>query len=180
MPDFAAIRAKLPTELNAEQKAKRHEMFKAFDPNGNGYLSLAEVDKGVRDVLDIEDIFDAKPVIMRAFQSARMVANRKGKAHGNDWIVFSEFRMFLVYLEKYFEIWEIFEALDVNRERRINLQEFKDALPKLNHWGLEVGDPEEEFKKIDTNGGGEVLFDEFSHWALEKHLDVQDFDHPHA
>jgi hypothetical protein len=29
-------------------------MFKLFDPNSNGYLSLAEVDKGIRDVLCID------------------------------------------------------------------------------------------------------------------------------
>ena len=29
------------------QKAERKAMFNRFDPNGNGYLSLAEVDKGV-------------------------------------------------------------------------------------------------------------------------------------
>jgi hypothetical protein len=35
--------------------------------NGNGYLSLAEVDKGLRDVVKIPMLFDVKPVIMRAF-----------------------------------------------------------------------------------------------------------------
>ena len=39
-------------------------MFKLFDPNGNGYLSLAEVDKGIRDILRIDEMFDAKPAIM--------------------------------------------------------------------------------------------------------------------
>jgi Ca2+-binding EF-hand superfamily protein len=36
----------LPTEKTAEQKEKRQALFSTFDPNGNGYLSLAEVDKG--------------------------------------------------------------------------------------------------------------------------------------
>lgn len=34
-----------------EDWKKRKKMFKDFDPNGNGYLSLAELDKGIRDVL---------------------------------------------------------------------------------------------------------------------------------
>ena len=42
-----------------------------IDINGNGYLSLAEVDKGLRDVLCIPLLFDTKPVIMRAFQAAK-------------------------------------------------------------------------------------------------------------
>ena len=31
-------------------------MFKQFDPNGNGYLSLAEIDKGIHDILGLEAI----------------------------------------------------------------------------------------------------------------------------
>ena len=45
--------------------------------NGNGYLSLAEVDKGLRDVVKIPTIFDVKPVIMRAFQAAKTKDNAR-------------------------------------------------------------------------------------------------------
>lgn len=38
-----------------------------FDGNSNGILSLAEVDKGVRDILMLPELFDLKPVIIRAF-----------------------------------------------------------------------------------------------------------------
>ena len=41
--DWADIRKKLPYERNEEQKKKRMDMFNQFDPNANGYLSLAEV-----------------------------------------------------------------------------------------------------------------------------------------
>lgn len=33
----------------------------------NGFLSLAEVDKGIRDVLNCEKLFNSKPAILRAF-----------------------------------------------------------------------------------------------------------------
>ena len=87
-PDWAAIRAKMPTEKTADQKAKRMELFSQFDPNGNGYLSLAEVDKGCRDILQIHEIFDAKPVIMRAFQAAKSANDKNSKkgGHGPDYI----------------------------------------------------------------------------------------------
>lgn len=45
----------------------RQEYWKGFDNNGNGYVSLAETEKGVRDVIKIQNMFDAKPAIMRAF-----------------------------------------------------------------------------------------------------------------
>ena len=41
--DWETINAKLPYERSAEAKEKRRELFKLFDPNSNGYLSLAEV-----------------------------------------------------------------------------------------------------------------------------------------
>ncbi len=46
--DWAALNEKLPYERNDEAKAKRKDLFQQFDPNANGYLSLAEVrqDKG--------------------------------------------------------------------------------------------------------------------------------------
>jgi hypothetical protein len=35
--------------------------------NGNGYLSLAEIDKGIKATIKSDALFDAKPAIMRAF-----------------------------------------------------------------------------------------------------------------
>ena len=43
--DWAEIRSKLPFERTEEQKAKRKDLFMQFDPNENGFLSLAEVCK---------------------------------------------------------------------------------------------------------------------------------------
>lgn len=47
------------------------KIWEGFDVNGNGYLSLAEVDKGMRDVLQLPELFELKPVLMRAFQAAK-------------------------------------------------------------------------------------------------------------
>ena len=41
--DWAAINRKLPCEDTDEAKKRRRKLFAQFDPNGNGYLSLAEV-----------------------------------------------------------------------------------------------------------------------------------------
>ena len=41
--DWDKINKKLPYEQTDEAKAKRRRLFSDFDPNGNGYLSLAEV-----------------------------------------------------------------------------------------------------------------------------------------
>jgi hypothetical protein len=53
--------------------------------NNNGYLSLAEIDKGMRDVVGIPILFNLKPVLMRAFQSAKNKLPAKNK-HGDDYV----------------------------------------------------------------------------------------------
>ena len=42
-----------------------------MDINGNGLLSLAEVDKGMRDVIKLPTLFETKPVLIRAFSAAK-------------------------------------------------------------------------------------------------------------
>lgn len=37
-----------------------------------------------------------------------------------------------------------------------------------------LDDLEAEFDKIDTNGGGQILYSEFMAWALAKDLDIED------
>jgi Ca2+-binding EF-hand superfamily protein len=176
--NWAEIREKMPMELTDDAKKRRMQIFKQFDPNNNGYLSLAEVDKGCKDALGLYDIFDAKPVIMRAFQAAKGANNAKSKAasHGPDYIEKSEFRLLMVYLRQYFEVWQMFDEVDSSDDRRVSYEEFLAALPKIAEWGVKVENPEAEFKRIDKNGGGVVLFDEFADWALKKHLDLQDDD----
>jgi hypothetical protein len=66
--EYESLSAKLPVGGSEEDRQKRRALFNSFDPNGNGYLSLAEVDLGVRKALDSDALFDAKPAIMRAFQ----------------------------------------------------------------------------------------------------------------
>jgi hypothetical protein len=41
------VNTKLPIANNAEDKKKRQDMFKKFDPNGSGSLNLTEVLNGM-------------------------------------------------------------------------------------------------------------------------------------
>ena len=133
--DWDAIREKLPTEKTADQKTKRSEIFNRFDENGTGYLSLAEVDKGCRDVLGLYDIFECKKVIMRAFQAAKSVSSSKND-RGPDYVEKVDFRLLLVYLRLYFELWLMFDDVDGGEDDRIGLDEFKSAVPKIQAWGV--------------------------------------------
>merc|ERR1711991_202102 len=105
---------------------------------------------------------------MRAFQAAKGANDSKNKkgSHGPDFIEKCEFRLLFVYLRQYFEIWQMFDEVDSSDDRRVNFEA----------WGLKIDNPEAEFKAIDKNGGGIILFDEFADWALRKQLDLEDDD----
>ena len=165
-------------EKDAASKKKRIKLFHTFDPNDNGYLSLAEVDRGVQDVLGLKELFDIKPVIIRAFNAAKRANNKKNKknSHGPDFVEFCEFRLLLVYLRMYLEMWEMFVQIDTSGDQRVSLDEFKQAIPLIERWGVKIEDPKATFAKIDADGGGMILFSEFASWAIEQGLDLEDDD----
>mmetsp|Transcript_40251 Transcript_40251/g.33988 ORF Transcript_40251/g.33988 Transcript_40251/m.33988 type:complete len:109 (+) Transcript_40251:826-1152(+) len=68
----------------------------------------------------------------------------------------------------------MFVRLDSSGDRRLGISEFRQAIPTLAKWGVEVLDAEASFNEIDLNGGGVVLFDEFVDWAMSKNLDLED------
>ncbi len=47
----------IPIGDSTEDIARRKVIFRDFDVNGNNYLSLAEIDKGIRDILNLPELF---------------------------------------------------------------------------------------------------------------------------
>ena len=176
--DWSAITAKLPVGRDTASSMRRAELFERFDVNKNGVLSLGEADRAIREVMGFDTL--SKAVLMRAFNAARD-ANKSKKPkrkRKDDYVERDEFRVLLVYLRQYFELYVAFNRLDTNQDQRLDLVEFRNSLDTLAKWGINVK-PEEaeaEFQKIDVNGGGAVLFDEFCHWAIGKNLDLEDDD----
>lgn len=169
-----SLRAKLPWAKTPEEKEKRTELFKAFDPNSNGYLSLAEVDKGLCEIIadDLEgQRFEAKPAIIKAFNAAKDVAPSKSSL-GEDYVERLEFRLLLENLLMFFELYVLFDALDSSDDRRVDKEEFREALNTIADWGLSVEDVDATFDMLDTNQGGKILFDEFANWALKQRISL--------
>jgi Ca2+-binding EF-hand superfamily protein len=173
--NWQQINEKLPLERDQAGVNKRNKLFRDFDPNGNGYLSLAETDKAVRDVLKLDNLFDCKPVIMRAFDLAKK-SGPKRTSLSDDYIEKNEFRLFLVYLRQYFEYYVMFNRIDSGNDKKISYDEFVQAIPEIEKMGFKVTEPAKIFASIDTNGGGQITFDEFCHWAIKAKLDLEDDD----
>ena len=186
VPAWVLLAMKLPTERRPSARKKRSELFERFDFNKNKFLSLAEVDKGLIEEFKLQQgdphaTQHCKPAILRAFQAAKDETGGEYKSSGgliepDDYVTRSELRLLLVCIQHYFELFAIFKRIDTGVDQKINYSEFKRAIPALRKWGVIVRHPEAQFKKIDVNGGGEILFDEFSLWALKRGLELIDDD----
>ena len=138
-------------------------LWARYDFNGNGMLSLAEIDKIV---VERFPEFDDKPALMRAYKFA--------DADGSGCIGRPEFALLLRSLVYYHELWENFEEIDADDDRRITLEEFERGAPII---GLELSHAEalELFEEMDADNGGLILFSEFCSYlsrmkAEELHL----------
>ena len=148
--------APIPAEamkFEVPPKEEAIKLFDAWDPNGNGLLSLAELDKGI---LEMKPEFNNKPAIMRAYKAS--------DRNGDGFVKRSEFYFFLKFIQYYHHLWEIFTSMDTSDDRRITLEEFSKAYPAIDP----QADPAAVFAEIDTNGGGYILFDEFCAWKAKQ------------
>ena len=71
-----------------------------------------------------------------------------------------EFTKIVQLLQQYDEISKVFEELDTNDDHRISLKEFKRGYELLGDDSSDEDRLREEFDAIDTNDGGQILFDE--------------------
>ena len=173
--DWEGLLKRLPIKKTVEERTKRRQLWNAIDMNGNGYISLAEFDRGVRDVLNLPHIFSLKKVLIRAYNASKNKIKGKAK-HSGDYVEWLEFRILLVYLRQYFEYYAMFCRIDTSDDFKVDINEFKKAVPILEKWGVKITDPNAEFKKIDTNNSGSIMFDEFCEYAIKKNLDLEDDD----
>merc|ERR1712168_1363974 len=144
--NWEQVNAKLPFARNKAAFSRRKDMWTAIDVNGNGFLSLAEVTKGIRDVIAVDELFDAIPAINRSFHHVKNVSKTPNE-HGPDFIEFREFRLFLQTLRQYFEYYQAFDRLDTGEDRRVDKEEFTSDNMKatLEKWVGPIEDLEAEF-----------------------------------
>ncbi|AAZ13310.1 flagellar calcium-binding protein TB-44A [Trypanosoma brucei brucei TREU927] len=167
------IRCAIPRDKDAESKSRRIELFKRFDTNGTGKLSFREVLDGCYSILKLDEFTTHLPgIVQRAFDKAKDLGNKVKGVGEEDLVEFLEFRLMLCYIYDIFELTVMFDTMDKDGSLLIELQEFKEALPKLKEWGVDITDATTVFNEIDTNGSGVVTFDEFSCWAVTKKLQV--------
>jgi len=137
---------------NALSSDELKKLWDRFDYNGNGKLSLAEIDKAVIEVYP--DLGKDKPALIRAYKAA-------DSSH-DGFIERKEFRHLMDYLFYYQKVFHDFKVLDTNNDRRISLDEFVKGHEIAGITGKHTqAEYKKMFDSIDTNHGGYILFEEF-------------------
>ena len=186
--NWDAIAKALPTDRTPAMADERKKLFKTMDFNGNGLISLAEVDKCIIESLGMGDVFPKK-VMLRAFFFANSVAPNNGTLT-DDMVTMSEFRVLLCALRRYLQCFEVFDNIDsqIERDGRINTAELEKSIPMLKDLGLPAGaidkfvasTNEKPMKVLACSTGAQnhmVLFEEFCNkYGLRHDLNCQPGD----
>ncbi|KPI87939.1 putative flagellar calcium-binding protein [Leptomonas seymouri] len=170
---WGSVRQSLPRLKTAVDKERRIALFKEFDKNNSGKLSMEEVYKGCVNVLHLDEFTTRlRDIVKRAFNKAKDMGTKERNEGSSDFVEFLEFRLLLCYIYDYFELTVMFDEIDTSGNMLIDANEFQKAVPKIAEWGLEISDPDAVFKEIDDNGSGQITFDEFAVWAAAHKLDA--------
>jgi len=158
MNQFEAVENEMKGIITANDQQKLRKMWNALDFNGNNVVSLAEIDKFV---VEGYPVLNHKPALMRAY---KMTCKQEGDG---DFVHKKGFKMLLGNLVYFNKLFWLFDQVDEDKDRRMTLAEFKMCLVAA---GAKLGAAraEQEFKKLDANNGGVILFDEFCYWFTQK------------
>jgi Ca2+-binding EF-hand superfamily protein len=118
-------------------------------------------------------LLDNKPALIRAYWATCTGSNSVNawrKADFDHSFVHKE--QFVGLLRAVFymnRLWHVFDEIDTDDDRKVSLEEFKLGADDI---GLVIEDPEAEFAKIDTNGGGSIMFHEFVQYVARCKIPV--------
>ena len=100
---------------------------------------------------------------MRAYKQTCL----KDGGDGDAWVEPKELPQLLLNLFYFNKLYAAFIEIDRDYDRRLDFNEFRKGAKKLG-LRLKKSQAMTEFKEMDTNGGGIVLFDEFCVWFTKK------------
>lgn len=94
----------------------------------------------------------------------------------DDYIEFSEFKVFLQKIIEYFSYYFLFKKLDTDNDERLKVEDFVHGVAQLRTWGANFPDVKatrKAFYEFDENRGGVLLFDEFIQFCEKNQLSVE-------
>lgn len=170
----------LPTGRDKDSRDARRQLFKYIDTGGDGTIRMSELKSSFVSLVSVPGRMDARQLVShgvdRAFLAVQelMLDGMQPTHEEAETVSPKEFRVFLIFVQRYLELYEIFLTIDNSEDQTIDVEEFTCALPKLESWGLTdpalAKNPEQAFRKIDKDGSGEVNFMEFAEYCLRQGL----------
>jgi len=141
------------------------ELWKAMDDNGNGLVSLAEIDRYVTKNFPEYNSAHYKPALVRAYKLA--------DADGSGLISRDEFGTLIRGLAYFNDLWKRFEAVDTDGDRSVTLAEFVEGRAALGLGRLSAAGAEALFVQVDVDGSGRLRFYELATFCAS-HLAADD------
>eukprot|EP00429_Kryptoperidinium_foliaceum_P051278 CAMPEP_0176113968 /NCGR_PEP_ID=MMETSP0120_2-20121206/57231_1 /TAXON_ID=160619 /ORGANISM="Kryptoperidinium foliaceum, Strain CCMP 1326" /LENGTH=581 /DNA_ID=CAMNT_0017448195 /DNA_START=61 /DNA_END=1803 /DNA_ORIENTATION=+ len=165
---FVQLRLSLDADMKKYgmiEKDDLKKLWRRLDYNGNNIVSLAEIDKMVVELTQ-NGVWPAwlnsKPALMRAYKKTCLK-----DGDGDDWVEKKEFHALLLNIFWFAKLWQVFNAVDTGGDRRIDVAEFSAGLAALG-LSMTPQEAQQEFRKLDTNGGGQVLFVELCAYVRQR------------
>jgi Ca2+-binding EF-hand superfamily protein len=156
--DFDALEKQIQATI--KDHAKLLDLWHRIDFNGNNIVSLAEIDKLV---VEKYPLLNHKPALMRAYKATIKAGN------GDDWVQKAEFKSLLANLFYFNKLFWLFEDVDADHDRRMAFPEFKKLLTITGCMQkMSEAECHADFRKVDKNGGGIILFNEFCIYFTHK------------
>jgi len=159
LAEFDALEKKLKGLCAAESGKGLQRLWKRLDFDGNNVVSLAEVDKWV---VETWALLNHKPALVRAFKATIEASGFK-----DEYIHKKDFKRLVLSLFYFNKLFWLFDQVDEEHDRKLDLKEFTWCLTMC---GAKMSESKAavEFEKVDTNRGGEILFDEFCKYFTQK------------
>eukprot|EP00049_Salpingoeca_infusionum_P012902 m.240025 g.240025 ORF g.240025 m.240025 type:complete len:450 (+) comp15299_c0_seq7:3125-4474(+) len=148
--DFKEIVAKI------DDKAQYESWWQTLDSNGNGIVSLSEIEKFV----EAEGWKVASPPLRQAY---KFTVQTQGEDEFVQKEEFSRLLNAMVFMNR---LWDIFSEIDSSDDRRIDVAEFRSGMKKIG-CNLSQSAAEQAFGEMDRNDGGLVLFGEFCRYIAK-------------
>jgi Ca2+-binding EF-hand superfamily protein len=152
-----------PSELTMPSKRERGVAFRRHDTGAKGSLTLAEVDRAVKELWPEHNFGNKQQIILSAYYAADDT--------GEGWINRKAFKALLEHLLYFDAEWTHFEAIDVDEHNQITLDGFKAVAAGLR---IELSEDEADyiFDQLDDEGYGSVDFETFCSWAARRDLEL--------
>jgi len=142
--------------LSEDEQETLREAFVSLDTNGDGFLTLEELQKGVESNCKMLEGVNLEQVM------AAIDANHDGRLEYTEFIAAAMDEKVQNHEDM---CWRAFKAFDANNDGKISLDEMNHVLQEdeMEHTFPGSRKASFYFKRMDQDGDGEVCFEEFLH-----------------